>query len=475
MTRVADALASLVDALPAGVVTSHHGEVAVRAHDRWALAMLRDLQGDRVPPPSAVAFPRSAQDVSTVLAWATETRTSVVVRGAGTGRAGGAQSLAGCVLLDMTRMNRILSVDDVSQTIRAEAGARLGDLETAASARGMWLGARSDGTAGSTLGGAIARGEPLDGGSPMRERILAITVTLSDGRVLGARSERTSAGWPDASALIAAFEGGAGVIVEATASLSREPTGVVWDVFRPHSFDAGSALVREISQRPFRPLVLRLFDPGAAGMAFDGFGEGHRPLLMVAGDTGAPGVEAERFELRELAKSFGARHIGQELGEHWWAHRGDEAAWLDAVMGAERALGDGVVADVSVAAVTWRRLVRTYDEVRGALLEYVERVGCRLEAPRPSLAALAFPFVVRASDDRDARDRYLAAWDSATRAASAAGARPVGEVGLRSLGWVRQLTDPDARSIALSVKAALDPGAIMNPGKVVPSPQEGDS
>ena len=70
MTRVADALASLVDALPAGVVTSHHGEVAVRAHDRWALAMLRDLQGDRVPPPSAVAFPRSAQDVSTVLAWA---------------------------------------------------------------------------------------------------------------------------------------------------------------------------------------------------------------------------------------------------------------------------------------------------------------------------------------------------------------------------------------------------------------------
>ena len=144
-------------------------------------------------------------------------------------------------------------------------------------------------------------------------------------------------------------------------------------------------------------------------------------------------------------------------------------------MGAERALVDGVVADVFVAAVTWRRLVRTYDEVRGALLEYAERVGCRLEAPRPSLAALAFPFVVRASDDRDARDRYLAAWDSATRAASAAGARPVGEVGLRSLGWVRQLTDPDARSIALSVKAALDPGAIMNPGKVVPSPQEGDS
>jgi FAD/FMN-containing dehydrogenase len=144
-------------------------------------------------------------------------------------------------------------------------------------------------------------------------------------------------------------------------------------------------------------------------------------------------------------------------------------------MGPERALGHGSAADVFVARVPWRRLVRTYDEVRGALLGDAERVGCRLQAPRPSHATLAFPFVVRAPDDRDARDLYLSAWRSATGAASAAGAAPEGGVGLRSLEWVRQLTEPASGAIARSVKEALDPGGIMNPGKVIPSPQEDGS
>jgi alkyldihydroxyacetonephosphate synthase len=350
--------------------------------------------------------------------------------------------------------------------VRAEAGARLSEVERALGPRGLSLGPGANAVEGSTVGGLLAGGVGLDGGGAAPQ-FVDVTLVLSDGRVVHGEPRSTVA--VDPARLVLGSEGMAGVIIEATLSASRAPADLAWEVFRPHSFDAGSALVREIAQRPYRPFVLRLLDPGAAGMAFAGFGEGHRPLLMVAMDSGAPGVEAERFELRELAKSFGARAIERELAEHWWNHRADESVWTEAVMSGERALGEGVVADAFTTTMAWRRLVRAYDDVRDALLEHCERVGCRLQWAGPSHAVLVFPFVVRAADDGDAAGLYLSAWDSATRAAVAAGAGPAGPIGLRSMGWVREMLGAEGLSAAAAVRGALDPRGIMNPGKVLPS------
>src|ERR687887_1449831 len=95
-----DALASLIERLPSGAVSTHPGELNTHAHDRWALALLHDLRGDRVPPPAALVFPKSLDQVSAILAWATETGTAVVPRGAATGLSGGAQALKRSVVVD---------------------------------------------------------------------------------------------------------------------------------------------------------------------------------------------------------------------------------------------------------------------------------------------------------------------------------------------------------------------------------------
>src|SRR5437870_4483198 len=99
--------------------------------------MLRDVRGDRVPRPAAVVFAASAEHVCTVLRWAKENHTPVVPRGGGSGVWGGAEAIKRCVLLDLSRMNRILDVDEVSQTVRTEAGATGGRLEAELNRHGL--------------------------------------------------------------------------------------------------------------------------------------------------------------------------------------------------------------------------------------------------------------------------------------------------------------------------------------------------
>ena len=457
-----DDLDGLRAALPPGAVSTHHGELAARARDRWALALLREVRGDRVAPPAAIAWPSDAGQVAAISAWAEKTGAAVVVRGCGTGRAGGAQAVARSVLVDTTRMNRVLAVDDVSQVVRAQAGIRCSELEAVLGERGLTLGLAGAARARGTLGGWIAGAGGVEG-------VLGLEVVLAGGGTLRLPEGPGPASGPDLRGLMAGSEGLYGVITEASMALRRAPGELAWEVFRPHSFDAGLSLAREVAQRPFRALLLRLLDPSGAGMRFAAFGEGHRPLLLTAFDGGAPGMEAERFELRQVAKEFGARPLDRDLAEHWWSHPGDDDDRYEGVMGAERTLGTGVVSDTLVVSSLWRTLPRVYEDVRGALQDRAETVGALLERVSTAGGSLAFDFVVRAEDDRRAERAYLEAWDGAAAVARERGGTLGGEgVGLASVDRLAAEMGEAGTSAAVRIRRALDPRGIMNPGKVLP-------
>ena len=112
-----EALQKLVSRLPAGAVSTDERVRRERAIDSWTLDLLRRVRGDELTEPAAVVFPASTEEVATVLAWAAETGTAVIPRGAGSGVCGGARALAGAVILDLTRMDRVGDVDLVSQTV----------------------------------------------------------------------------------------------------------------------------------------------------------------------------------------------------------------------------------------------------------------------------------------------------------------------------------------------------------------------
>lgn len=467
-----DGLEGLIERLPPGTVSDHPGELFTHAHDRWAVALLREVRGDRVPPGAALVFPHTTEEVATTLAWASETGTIVVPRGGGTGVTGGAEAIRRSLVLDLTRMGRILDIDEVSQTVTAQAGTRGRDLERALARSGLTTGHYPDSYEDSTVGGWIAAasaGYAASGYGAIEDLVLGLTVVLAGGEVLRLKPEPRSAAGPDLRHLFIGSEGTLGVITEATLAVSRLPQTYSWETVRPHSFETGMALVREIVQRGHRPLVLRLVDEAEAETLFGVFG--HRGPVLIAGlDGSAPAVEALRFDLREIARKMGARSLGSDLAEHWWGHRHDPVTWYEEVMGPDRALGPGILADAMDVACPWRRLPHLYADVRGALMEYAETVTCRLAHPRSSGASLHFTFVVRGPDDAHVEPIYRAAWRDALSACVGAGGTISHHqgIGLLKAPFMADELGPQGIDVLRSLKSALDPHDLLNPGKLLP-------
>jgi alkyldihydroxyacetonephosphate synthase len=275
---------------------------------------------------------------------------------------------------------------------------------------------------------------------------------------------------PDLRRLFAGSEGAFGVITEATLAVARAPKEYLWDTLRPNSFESGAALVREIVQRRFRPLVMRLLDAEEAAFAFDGLGHSGAALL-IGFDGEAPAAAAQWFHLRELGKQFGARSIGPELATHWWDHRYDAFGWYQGVMGPARTMGPGVLVDVLDAASLWRHVPRLYEDVRGVLLEHAETVRCRLAHAYQSGAAVHFTFVLRGADDDEVERLYEAAWKDAAAACLAAGATIAHDqgVGVLKVPFAAEELGPDGSGALRTVKRAFDPGGVLNPGKLLPT------
>ena len=467
-----DALDSLMARLPPGAVTVHPGELAEHTHDRWALAMLREVRGERVPPGAAVVFPGSTEDVAATLAWAEEYGRTVVPRGGATGLAGGAQAIKRSIVVDTSRLDRVLDVDQISQVVRAQAGVRGAALEAALAPHGLTAGHDLASTETSTVGGWIAAasmGFASSGNGGIQDRLLGLTAVLSGGDVLRLKPAPRFGAGPDLRRLFVGSAGALGILTEATLTVSRSLAEPLWESFRPHSFEAGAGLVREAIQRGWRPLIVRLLDESEAATQFGAFGYPNAPLAVLGFDPAGPAVEAQRFELRALAREFGAAQAGPDLAKHWWDRRHDAVAWYEGVMGPERTLGEGVVVDSFDAAALWRRVPRLYEEVRGSLLEHAEEVGCRLVHAGVTGASMEFPFVLRAGDDAEAEGLYRQAWGGAVAACLDAGGTMADHhgLGLRSAEFLPEELGHTGAEVLQGIKSALDPSGLMNPGKLI--------
>jgi alkyldihydroxyacetonephosphate synthase len=369
-------------------------------------------------------------------------------------------------------MHSVLSIDEVSQTVRAQAGIRGSELEAAVGLRGLTTGHYPASLEISTLGGWIASGAvgyAAAGFGGIEDLVLGLTAVLGSGDILDLKPVPRSGAGPDLRRLFVGSEGTLAVVTEATLALARIPEGFAWETFGPRSFETGAALIRETVQRGHRPLVMRLFDPAAAETAFASFLH-HGPLVILGHDRGTPAGEALRFALKEQARELGARSLGAELAEHWWTHRQDGVARQAAIMGEERTLGSGVISGAMDVTTVWRRVPRAYEEIRGALLEHAETVECRLVAAYTSGAALQFSFVLRVAGDHEAERAYRQMWAEGSAACLKAGASIAHHqgVGLLRAPFMEQEIGATGLEALRGIKAALDPAGVMNPGKLIP-------
>jgi len=472
-----DALASLTERLPEGAVSTHPGELTSRSRDAWPLAMLREVRGERLPRPMAVVFPRTTEDVAATLAWASETGTAVVPRGAGSGVCGGAQAVWRGVVLDLSFMNRVLSIDEESLAVEVEAGTRGDRLESALNRDGLTLGHYPQSLAISSVGGWIAArsaGQASAGYGGIEDLLLGLVAVLAGGEVVRLRAAPRSAAGPDLRGLLVGSEGTLGVITEATLSVARAPGAFRWSGHRPPGMLEGIGLAREIVQRDLRPMVLRLYDEADAAITFGALGDIDGPALVV-GFTDDPRLEPTLAAVLEVATGAGAEPLSDAYGEYWWEHRNDAVDLYRRIMGEERMLGQGVIIDTMEVAALWGRLPGLYAAVREALAEHAAQpVACHLSHPYRSGASLYFTFLLHGDDDHAAELRYLNTWREAARACHQAGGTVTHHhgVGLLKAPFLAGELGAGGLAALRSVKRSLDPHGILNPGKLLPDEPE---
>jgi alkyldihydroxyacetonephosphate synthase len=468
-----ESLDVLASRLSKGAVTTEPQILRERAIDSWALALLRQVRGEELPVPAAVIFPACTEDVATVLAWAGETGTAVIPRGAGSGVCGGAQAQAGSVVLDLSRMNEVTGLDLVSRVVDVQAGVRGDQLEDALAAEGLTVGHYPQSAAISTVGGWIAAssaGQASAGFGTIEDVLLGLTAVLPRGEILRCRPVPRSAAGPDLRRLLVGSEGTLAVVTEATLACQVRPSGWRWLAFGFDSFTALADGLREVVRAQTGAAVIRGYDETDAALSFGTLSHPGGCVALLGFPADLVALQARMSLANDVMHRAGATDLDVSYGEHWQQHRNDAVGLYQQIMGPDRVFGPGVIVDTVEVAGLWSAVPRLYAGVRDALAAHGEAVGCHLSHLYPSGSSLYFTFLLRGADDHDVEARYLAAWQQAMTSCAAAGGTITHHHGVGRLKSAFLAADlgPAGADVLKRIKTALDPDGILNPGALVP-------
>ncbi len=416
--------------------------------------------------PDVVSFPRSTSEVSEILKIAARHRIPVVPFGAGTSVEGQVNAIRGGISIDLREMNKIVrvSVEDCDATV--EAGVTRMQLVKALNNTGLtfFVDPGADATIGG-MAGTRASGTTAVRYGTMRENVLALTIVLADGRVIrtGNRARKSAAGY-DLTHLFIGSEGTLGVITEITVRLHPLPEavsvavcafesvrGAVETVIEAIQFGIGVARVEFLDDKQIDAInrYSKIDLPVLPTLFFEFHGMNHRD------------VEDQATMLQSLAAEHGGKGFQwktnlEDKDELWSARHNAYYATHALVPGAEVLITDVCVPISQLAEC----ITETKDDLASVSFPatIVGHVGdgnfhvlCVLDPNNPAQREEANRFSERTVQ------RALRMEGTCT------GEHGIGYGKMKYL----QAEHGDALAVMRTIKKALDPHNLMNPGKII--------
>ena len=419
--------------------------------------------------PLAVVRPSNSSEVGAAIRWAAEHRVPVVPRGAGSGLSGGASAVSGGIVLSLERM-RSVEIDVAARVAVVEAGAFNADVKAAAAQHGLWYPPDPSSYEICSIGGNIATNA---GGlccvkyGVTTDYVLGLDVVLADGTLitLGGKRIKDVAGL----SLLKLFVGSGGTLGIITRAILRlvpaqGPRSTLVAYFP--DVQAAADTVVTIG-RTLRASMMELMDHASINAVEDyrsmGLDRSAGALLLAQSD--APGAAcAAEIELMEAAcTTAGAKEVfvttDPEEGELFVAAR-------RATFPAIEARGAILLEDVGVP-------VPQLPELLAGIAAVAD--GYSLEIPVVAHAGdgNTHPIVVYDRGDPDARNRAYRAFDEIMQLAIGLGGTITGEhgVGRAKKAALPAQLGPDVMTLSLTIKNALDPLGILNPGAIFSAPE----
>ncbi|MCD4766036.1 MAG: FAD-binding protein [Methanosarcinales archaeon] len=420
--------------------------------------------------PDYVVMPCTTAEVSKIVKLGHKHRIPITARGAGTGLAGGAVPLQGGIVLDMSRMNKILDIDIRNLQVLVEPGLIHADLNRSLEPYGFFFPPDPGSSEMCTLGGLIA-----NRGSGMRsvkygtvtDYVLDLKVVMPDGEVIqtGGKVMKSASGY-DLTALMVGSEGTLGVITGARLKIHPLPEARAAVLAHFNDLEAAGSAVSAIMGRGLVPSACELMDSTTIRAVNTYDSNLNIPdceaLLLIEVDGAPCSVESGAIKVADCCKELGAFNVRianseSEMEELWAARRLAGAAVTRLSPGKTRVyIGEDVAVPLS-AIPEMLREISTISKKHGLTIMTYGHAGD---------GNLHTGMAIDTLDEKQWKVLKQAA-DDIHRAALLLGGTVSGEHGIGSArGMYMDEEHGSAMNVMASIKKALDPCNIMNPQKV---------
>jgi len=425
----------------------------------------RDESAMQAPPPLAVVFAQSTEDVAAAVQLAAQYRAPVIPFGVGSSLEGHLLAVQGGISLDVSRMNQVLSIHADDLTVTLQPGVTRKQLNEAVKSAGLFF--PIDPGADASLGGMCATrasGTNAVRYGTMRENVLALQVVTASGEVIrtGTGAKKSSAGY-DLTRLMVGSEGTLGVITEITLKLYPLPEAVMAATCAFSSLADAVNTTIQIIQLGVPIARCELLDGNTVRMVNQhsklDLTEG--PMMLMEFHGSPAGVQEQIATVQEIVSDnrghgFQWADTPEERTRLWTARHNAYFAGIQSRPGCRCVTTDTCVPISKLADA----LLDSVDEANAAGIPYfmVGHVGD---------GNFHMGYLI---DPNNAQERETAEQLNAQLVARALrlGGTCTGEhgVGLHKMEFLVNETGAGAVAVMRAIKQALDPHNILNPGKI---------
>jgi len=417
--------------------------------------------------PEGAVWPMSAEQVSKILTLANEYRFPVTPRGAGTGFAGGVVPQKGGIVMDMSRMNKILKISIEDRLVVVQPGVVYAQLGMAIEPFGFFFPPDPASGKVATLGGNVATNAGgLKGAKygTTRDYVLGLQVVLPDGSILrtGSNCMKSVSGY-DLTRLFVGSEGTLGVVTEITLKISPKPptTSVCTGAFNTIE-DAGKA-ISEVMRSGITPSALEILDEQCVlALNRDAGLELPEVAAIVLAEADGHTREETSYQIDRVIEVFERNKVkaiqraeSAEETEKLWTARKSIGGILFSL--SFNMLAEDIAVPISKVPETLKG-IQEISQKHNVLIATLGHLGDGNLHPN-----IIF-------DGRDPKESALAekAVDDLFKLAIEKNGTLTGEhgIGLAKAPFMRLEHDPVAMRVMGNIKKMFDPNNILNPGKM---------
>lgn len=444
------------------------------ARDRLPFAVFRERAGGIVGAlPQMIVCPADAAEVAAIVRHARANDIPIIPYGNGSGVLGGAIALGGEVMVDLRRLDQIVALNRLDSTVSVQCGMNGAKFEAELNAQGFTTGHLPQSIEISTVGGWVAcrgSGQASSRYGKIEDMVVGLKAILPDGTPIEVRPVARRSVGPSIRDLLVGSEGVLGIITEVTLRIWKIPQVERGMVLAFPSLQAAWDCARGIMQAELRPQIVRLYDRVESDERTQDIALFKtKPILALMAFSGSePMVSAEQSLALAIATALGGEQAALGPYQHWKENR--------YVAYSQKWHAAGHFNDTIEVAANWSAIPALYEAIRLAVRDVHPQVhfGAHWSHVYPEGACQYMTVRLPPMDVETALPLHGRLWhvvQDLTLAHGGSIAHHHG-AGLFRGPWMRRELGAGF-DLLQTIKDALDPGNLLNPGKLGLKPRAG--